>query len=99
MADSEVNFCRLVNEFGSIRERRKLPVNVCMSKAIWCSRHVNVGRMDVRLNGKPPEEVDRFKKFRLPVEADGGCEMDVVHRINEQYKAWVALYCKCAEHW
>ena len=23
--------------------------------------------------------------------ADGGCEMDVVHRINEGYRAWEAL--------
>ena len=25
------------------------------------------------------------------VAADGGCERDVVHRMNEGYRAWVAL--------
>ena len=31
------------------------------SKVIRCSRYVNVGRMGVKLNGKPLEEVNCFK--------------------------------------
>ena len=29
------------------------------------------------------EEVDCFKYLRSQVTADGGCEWDVIHRINE----------------
>ena len=43
------------------------------------------------LNGKPLEEVDCFKYLASQVAADGGCERDVVHRMNEGYRAWGPL--------
>ena len=43
------------------------------------------------LNGNMLEEVDCFKYLGLQVAADGGCERDVVHRMNEGYRAWEAL--------
>ena len=39
--------------------------------------------MHVILNDEPLEEVDCFKYLGLQVAADGGCKMDVVHRMNE----------------
>ena len=39
--------------------------------------------MHARLNGEPLEEVDCFKYLGSQVAADGGCERDVVHRMNE----------------
>ena len=57
-----------------------------------CSRYGNGDRMYVILNGEPLEEVDCFKYLgRSQVAADGGCERDVVHRMNEGYRAWGAL--------
>ena len=44
-----------------------------------------------RLNGEQLEEVDRFKYLGSQVAADGGRERDVVHRMNEGYRAWGAL--------
>ena len=35
------------------------------------------------LNGEPLEEVDCFKNLGWQVAADGGCDRDVVHRMNE----------------
>ena len=55
------------------------------------SRYGNGGRMHVILNGEPLEEVDCFKYFGSQVAADGGCERDMVHRMNEGYRAWEAL--------
>ena len=43
------------------------------------------------LNGEPLEVVDCFKYLGSQVAADGGCERDVVHRMNEGYRAWGAL--------
>ena len=43
------------------------------------------------LNGEPLEEVDCFKYLGSQVAADGRCEKDVVHRMNEGYRAWRAL--------
>ena len=43
------------------------------------------------LNGEPLEEVDCFKCLGSQVAADGGCERDVVHRVNEGYRAWGEL--------
>ena len=42
--------------------------------------------MHVILNGEPFEEVDCFKYLGSQVAADGGCERDVVNRMNEGYK-------------
>ena len=39
----------------------------------------------MRLNGEPLEEVDCFKHLGLQEVADGGCEKEVVHRINKGY--------------
>ena len=58
------------------------------SKVMRCSWSGNGGRMHVILNGKPLVEVDCFKYLGLQVIADGGCEKDVVHRMNEGYRAW-----------
>ena len=46
--------------------------------------------MHVRLNGEPLEKVDYFKLLGSQVAADGG-ESDVVHRLNERYRAWGVL--------
>ena len=88
MADSEEKLGRLVSEFGRLCERRKLRVNVGKSKVMRCSRYGNGDRMHVIL---PLEEVDWFKYLGSQVAADGGCERDVVHRMNEGYRAWGAL--------
>ena len=63
-------------------ERRKLRVNVAKSKVKRCSRYGNGDRMRVILNGELLEEVDCFKYLGSQVAADGGCERDVVHRMN-----------------
>ena len=66
-------------------------VNVRKSKVMRCSRFGNLGRMRVILNGKPLEENDCFKYMGSQVAAEGGCEGDVVHRMNEGYRAWGML--------
>ena len=43
------------------------------------------------LNGEPLEEVDCLKYLGSQLAADGGWERDVVHRMNEGYRAWGAL--------
>ena len=92
MADSEDKLCRVVSEFGRVCERRKLRVNVVgKSKVKRCSRYGNGDRMHVILNGEQLEEVDCFKYLGSQVAADGGYERDVVHRMNEGYRAWGAL--------
>ena len=72
-----------MSEFGGVCERRILRVNVGKSKVMRCSRHGNGDRMHVILKGEPLEEVDCFKYLESQVAADGGCERDVVHRVNE----------------
>ena len=43
------------------------------------------------LNDEPLEEVDCLKYLGSQVAAVGGCERDVVLRMNEGYRAWGAL--------
>ena len=56
-----------------------------------CSRYGNGDRMHVIVNGEHLEEVDCFKYLGSQVAVDGGCERDVVHRMNEGYRTWGAL--------
>ena len=56
-----------------------------------CSRYVNGERMHAIQNGEPLKEVDCFKYLGAQVAADGGCERDVLHRMNEGYRAFGAL--------
>ena len=39
---------------------------------------------------EPLVELDCFKYLGSQVAADGGCEKDVTHRMNEGYRAWAA---------
>ena len=91
VADSEEKLCRLVSDIGRVCETRKLRVNVGKSKVMRCSTYGNGGQMHVILNGEPLEEVHCFKYPWLQVAVDGGCDRDVVHRMNEWYRAWGAL--------
>ena len=91
VADSEEKLCTLVSEFGRVCERRKLRVNVGKSKVMRCSRYSNWDRTHMIVNGEPLEEVDCFKYLGSQVAADGGCERDVVDRLNEGYRTWGAL--------
>ena len=63
VADSDEKLGRLVSEFGRVCERRKLRVNEGKSKVMRCSRYGNGGRMHVRLNGEPSEEVDFLSTY------------------------------------
>ena len=47
--------------------------------------------MYVRLNDDQLEEVDYFKYLGSQVAAEGGCESDVVHRMNEGFKGWRSM--------
>ena len=62
-------------------------MNVGKSKVMRCSRYGNGGRMNVILNCEPLEEMDCFRYPGSQVAADGGCERDVVHRMNKRYRA------------
>ena len=66
-------------------------MNVGKSKVMRCSRYGNGGRMHVILNVGPLEDVDCLKYLGSQVAADGGCEREVVHRMNEGYSAWGTL--------
>ena len=81
----------LLSEIGRVCKRRKLRLNVGESKVMRCSRYGHGDRMHVIVNGEPLEEVDCFKYLRSQVAADGECETDVVHRMNEGYRAWGEL--------
>ena len=47
--------------------------------------------MQMILNGEPLLEMDCFKYLGSQVAADGGCQRNVVHRMNEGYRAYGAL--------
>ena len=66
-------------------------MNVGKSKIMRCSRYGNWCQMYVILNSDPLEEVNCFKYLGSQVEANGGCERDVVHRMNDGCRLWEML--------
>ena len=62
-------------------------MNVGKNKVMRSSRYGDGTRMHGTLNGKPLVEVDCFKYLGSQVAADGRCERDVVHKMNEGYRA------------
>ena len=59
-----------------------------------CSRYGNGDLMHVILNSEPLEEVDCFKYLGSQVAADGGCERDVVHRMNDLSNRGLGIQAK-----
>ena len=57
--------------------------------------------MHVELHGESLEEVGSFIYLGLQVAADGGCERDVLHKINEGYRAYRERWklCWALEDW
>ena len=73
MADSEDKLCGLLNEFGGVCETMKFLEcghYVDKSKVMGCGRYVNVGQMNVILNGEQLEEADCFKYLRSQMVED-----------------------------
>ena len=56
------------------KDIKKLQANVDKSKVMICSRHANVGRMNLRPNDEPLEEAVCFKYLESQVAANGGCD-------------------------
>ena len=86
VADPEELLRRLVEEFGRVCQRRGLKVNVGKSKVMKCSRDVDGGDLDIRLNGEQLEKVDCFKYLGSTVASDGKIEAEVKVRVNEAGK-------------
>ena len=66
-------------------------MNVGKGNVMRCSRYENGGRIHVILSGESLEKVDCYKYLGSKVAANGRCEMDRVHRMNEGYRVWGAL--------
>ena len=75
-----------MSEFGRVCQKKKGRLNVSKSKVMRCSMYGNGSLMHVRLNGEPLDEVNCFKYLGSKVAAGGGCETDVVHKMNEGIK-------------
>ena len=91
VADSVENLQRIVEEFGRVCTRRKLSVNVDKCKVLRCAREVQVGDMNIRLNGEVLEEVQMFKYLGSNVTAKGDVVDEVIYRINEGQKVLGAV--------
>lgn len=76
MVESENGLQKMVTEFGSVCERRKLRVHVGKSKIMKCLKVQDGGRLNVRLNGELLEEGESFKyviDFDCGSERKSGC--------------------------
>jgi hypothetical protein len=91
VADSEEKLCRLVKEFDSVCNRRKLRVNVSKSKVMRCSRDGMVGNLNVRLNAELLEEVSCFQYLGAGVAANGELGEEVKMRVRKGYQTWGVL--------
>ena len=86
VADSEKKLQRLVTEFDSVCERRKLRVNVGKSKVMRCTRSRDAMGMNLWLGGDKLEEVDAIKCLGSHIARGGGVDAEVKHRVKEARK-------------
>jgi hypothetical protein len=91
VVDSEEKMCRLVAEFGTVCDRRKLRVNVGKSKMMRCSRNDDASRISVLLNGELLEEVQCLKYLGSHLEKDELVRTEVKSRVKEGCKGLGAL--------
>ena len=71
--------------------KKKVASECRRDKVMRCLRYVTVGLLDGRPNGEPLWEVNCSKFPGSQMAADGGCERNVVLRMNEGYKTLGAL--------
>ena len=91
LGDSEEKLNRLVQEFGSVCQRRKLTVNEGKSKVMRVGKNGEVNEVNVNMNDRRMEEVETYRYLGVDVSSEGGMEEEVNHRITEARKAWGAL--------
>ncbi len=73
----------MVEEFGSVRKRKKLRVTQSKSKVMKCLRMVDGRRMNVDPNQELLEKVQCFKYLGSHVAVDGGIEGEMKFRMSE----------------
>ena len=91
VAESAEQLQRLVSEFGSVCERRKLRVNVDKSKLMIVGENVNPSLLNIFLNGERMEVVNSFKYLGSCFSSDGGVKEDVSMRVGEGLRTFGAM--------
>ena len=91
VAESEEQLQRLVSEFGTVCERRKLRVNVNKSKVLVVGENVDPTLTNIMLNGERMEVVNSFKYLGSCFSSEGGVTEDVNMRVGEGLRTFGAM--------
>ena len=91
VADSVTELQRLIEAFGVVCQERKLSVNVDKSKVMKISGSADESEMNVILDDKRMEEVQKYRYLGTDVANDGRMHEEISHRITEARKAAGAL--------
>ena len=86
LGDSEEKLERLIQEFGRLCRRRKLPVNETKSKIMKIGKNGEENGVYISLNDKRIE-VETYRYLGVDKLSDGGVGEEVNHRITEVKKA------------
>ena len=89
--DSEEKLERLVQEFGSGCQRRKLSMNETKSKIMKIGKNVEENGANISLNDRRMEKVETYRYLGVDISSDGEIGEEVNNRITEAKKAWGPL--------
>ena len=83
LGDSEEKLERVVQEFGSVCQRRKLSVNETKSTIMKIGKNGYKNGVNISLNDRRMEEVETYGYLGVDISSDGGMGEAVNHRITE----------------
>jgi len=91
MADTEGKLQVLIECYGRVCKTKNVNINVGKSKVMKCWKQGGMDGMDIRLNGRTMEEVDKWQYLGVIVSNKGGGGEEINHRINEGNKMFGAM--------
>ena len=91
LGDSEEKLNRLVQEFGSVCQRRKLTVNESKIKIMRIGKNGEANEVNVSMNDRRMEEVETYRYLGVDMSSEGAMEEEANHRITEERRVWGSL--------
>jgi len=91
MADSERELQVLIECYDRVCKTKNVNINVGKSKVMKCRKNGGMDGMDIRLNGRAMEQVDKWQYLGVIVSNKGGGGEEMINRINEGNKMFGAM--------
>jgi len=91
MTETERELQVLIECYDRVCKTKNVSINIGKSKVMRCRKQGGMDGMDIRLNGRVMEEVDKWQYLGVIVTNKGEGKEEINHRINEGNKVFGAM--------